>query len=63
MEWYTADSYKGYEFTENDIFEKNGNKYASAKCKCDRCVNGVFVAGMENGAVPVEKSMVTPQKN
>ena len=51
MEWYTADSYKDYEFTENDIFEKNGNKYASAKCKCDRCVNGVFVVGMENGAL------------
>ena len=27
MEWYTADSYKGYEFTENDIFDSKNVKF------------------------------------
>lgn len=43
-----ANSYKGYEFDETKAYEKNGKLYVSARCKCDRCMKGVYVCRVEN---------------
>ena len=32
-------------------FEKSGKPYATVKLKCERCVNGIFPAGVENGQI------------
>ena len=44
-----ANSYVGYEYDETKAYEKNGKMYVSARCKCDRCTKGVYVARVENG--------------
>lgn len=43
----TAKSFRGTEIVKQ--FEKNGKPYGTIKIPCDRCVNGVFVVGVENG--------------
>ena len=48
MEYFVADSYKGYELV-GVPFEKSGKMYSKARCKCDRCVKGVYVTRIENG--------------
>lgn len=48
MEYFVADSYKGYELI-GIPFEKSGKMYSKARCKCDRCVKGVYVTRIENG--------------
>ena len=45
----TAKSYRHGEIIK--IFEKNGKPYGTVKLKCERCVNGVFPAGVENGQI------------
>ena len=50
MEYFTADSYKNYTLI-GEPYLKNGKLYSSAKCKCDRCHNGIFVARVENNQV------------
>ena len=47
-EYYVADSYKNFEYDETKAYEKSGKLYVDAKCKCDRCMNGVFVCRVEN---------------
>lgn len=49
MEYVTANKYKDAELSTP--YEKNGKMYAVAKVKCDRCVNGVFACGVENGQI------------
>ena len=45
----TAKSYRDAEIIKTlDIF---GKPYARVKIKCDRCVNGIFPAGVENGQI------------
>ena len=44
-----AKSYEGYEYDETKAYEKNGKMYVSARCKCDRCIKGVYVTRVENG--------------
>ena len=44
-----AKSYVGYEYDETKAYEKNGKMYVSARCKCDRCIKGVYVTRVENG--------------
>lgn len=48
MEYFVADSYKGYELVGTP-FEKSGKMYSKARCNCDRCVKGVYVSRIENG--------------
>ena len=48
MEYYVADSYKGYELIGTP-FEKSGKMYSKARTNCDRCVKGVYVSRIENG--------------
>ena len=49
-EYYVADSFKGYELIGDPYRNKAGKMATKAKCKCDRCVNGVYVSRIENGA-------------
>lgn len=47
-EYFVSNSYKNWERL-GEPFEKNGKLYTRAKCKCDRCVKGVYVCRVENG--------------
>ena len=35
----------------NKPFEKNGRLYQTVKIQCDRCTNGIFAVGVENGHI------------
>lgn len=48
MEYFVADSYKGFKYDVEKAYEKNGKMYVKAHCKCDRCVKGVYVCRVEN---------------
>ena len=50
MEYFVADSYKGYELIGSP-FDKGGKLYSEAKCKCDRCHKGIYVARVENNQI------------
>lgn len=50
MVYVTADSYKGAERV-GEPFDKKGKKYIKIKLKCDRCVNGIYAVGVENGHI------------
>lgn len=50
MEYFTADSYKGYERI-GQPFDKNGKVYSTVRIKCDRCTKGVYVSRVENGMI------------
>lgn len=47
MKYMTAKSYANAERLKD--YEKNGKMYSKVKIPCDRCVNGVYVIGVENG--------------
>lgn len=51
-EYYVAPTYSNYELIGDPYRNKAGKMATKAKCKCDRCVNGVYVSRIENG-VPV----------
>lgn len=44
---------KSYQSAEriNKPFEKNGKLYQTVKIQCDRCSNGIFAVGVENGHI------------
>lgn len=48
MEYFVADSYKGYELI-GEPFKKSGKMYSKARTNCDRCVKGIYVSRIENG--------------
>ena len=48
--YVTADTYKNWEW-ECDPYEKNGKLYVNLKTKCDRCTNGIYAVGVENGHI------------
>lgn len=48
--YVTADSYKNWEY-DSEPYEKNGKLYIDLKTKCDRCVNGIYAVGVENGHI------------
>ena len=48
--YFTADSYKNWERVGKPFTNSKGKLYTKVKCKCDRCVNGVYVSRIENGA-------------
>lgn len=50
MEYCVADSYKGYELVGSP-FDKGGKLYSEAKCQCDRCHKGIYVARVENNQI------------
>ena len=50
MVYVTADSYKSAERI-GEPFDKKGKKYTKIKFKCDRCVNGIYAVGVENGSI------------
>ena len=50
MEFYVADSYKGYKLVGTP-FEKSGKMYSKARCKCNRCVKGIYVSRIEKRAL------------
>lgn len=50
MRYYTADTYKNWERIGSP-YDKNGKLYTSVKCKCDRCTNGIYAIGVENGHI------------
>ena len=45
----TAKSYRHGTIVKQYV--KNGKPYATVKLKCERCVNGIFPAGVENGQI------------
>lgn len=50
-EYYTADNYKGWKLIGEPFRNKSGKLATIAERKCERCVNGVFPAGVENGHI------------
>ena len=46
-DYFVSNSYKNWERI-GEPFDKNGKLYTKAKCKCDRCVKGVYVCRVEN---------------
>ena len=50
MRYYTADTYKNWERVGSP-YNKNGKLYTSVKCECDRCTNGIYAIGVENGHI------------
>lgn len=48
-EYFVADSYKGYQLIGQPYRNKSGKMASMARCKCDRCTNGVYAVGVENG--------------
>lgn len=47
MGYFVAESFEGYELV-GAPYEKSGKLYTKARTQCDRCVNGVYVARVEN---------------
>ena len=50
MSYVTALSYRGWERIGSP-YTKNDKPYTIVKVKCDRCVNGVYAVGVENGQI------------
>lgn len=50
MEYYTSKTYQNWERIGSP-FDKNGKLYQKVKCKCDRCTNGIYAIGVENGQI------------
>jgi len=48
-EYFVADSYKGFELIGEPYLNKAGKMVTIARCKCDRCIKGIFVTRIENG--------------
>lgn len=51
MEYFVADSYKAYERVGDPFYNKAGKLAIKAKCKCDRCSNGIYATRVENGHI------------
>ena len=52
MEYFVADSYKGYDRIGEPFYNESGNLVTKAKCKCDRCGGtGIYAIGVENGHI------------
>ena len=50
MEYVTSKKYEGAERI-GEPFEQEGKLYTRIRMKCDRCVNGVYACGVENGRI------------
>jgi hypothetical protein len=49
--YYTATTYKNWERVGKPFSNDKNNLCTKVKQKCDRCTNGVYVAGVENGYI------------
>ena len=49
--YYTADTYKSWERVGKPFSNDKNNLCTKVKQKCDRCTNGVYVVGVENGHI------------
>ena len=49
--YYVADSFKNYELIGDPYRNKAGKMASKARCKCDRCTNGVYAVGVNNGEI------------
>lgn len=51
MGFKVAKTYTNYSYDVDKAFTKEGKLYVTATCKCDNCVNGVYVSHIENGHI------------
>lgn len=51
MEYFVAETYKNYNRIGEPFYNKNGKLATIVRCKCDRCVKGVYAVGVENGHI------------
>ena len=51
MEYFTSESYKSYERIGEPFKNDKGALYTKVKCKCDRCADGIYAIGVENGHI------------
>ena len=51
MTYFTADTYKNYERIGEPFRNTAGKLATKARCKCDRCTNGVYAIGVNNGQI------------
>lgn len=51
MGYKVAKSYENYTYNIDNAYTKSGKLYVKATCKCDNCVNGVYVSHIENGHI------------
>lgn len=49
--YYVADTYKNWEKVGEPFQNETGKLCIKVKNKCDRCTNGVYAAGVENGQI------------
>ena len=47
---FTSKTYENYERI-GEPFKKNNKYYTKVRCKCDRCTNGIYAVGVENGHI------------
>lgn len=47
---FTSKTYENYERV-GEPFKKNNKYYTRVKCKCNRCTNGIYAVGIENGHI------------
>ena len=50
-DYYVADSFKNYELIGEPFYNKSGKLATKARCKCDRCTNGIYAVGVNNGQI------------
>ena len=51
MEYFVAETYKNYDRIGEPFYNKNGKLATIVRCKCDRCVKGIYAVGVENGHI------------
>ena len=49
--YYTAVTYKNWERVGEPFSNDKGKLYTKVKQKCDRCTNGIYAIGVENGHI------------
>ena len=49
--YYTADTYKSWERVGKPFSNDKNNLCTKVKQKCDRCTNGIYAVGVENGHI------------
>lgn len=49
--YYTAITYKNWERVGEPFSNDKGKLYTKVKQKCDRCTNGIYAVGVENGHI------------
>lgn len=50
-DYYVADSFKNFELIGEPFYNKSGKLATKARCKCDRCTNGIYAVDVNNGQI------------